>query len=582
MRSRSLRLLVTLAAVAGVAAAQEAPVFDLADVQRGLRGYGLSVFAGTAPERFEVEVLGLVRNLHPDTSFILARLTGKGLEKSGVIAGMSGSPVYLDDRLAGAVAFSWSFAQEAIAGITPIAAMRDLGTLPRAPTAAASGEPIRVEQLAAGRFPTELLAEHLASLKPRSLAGASSNLQWGTVGFGEASRSLLEQALGPVAPAGSQPELDAPLEGGSAVAGVLVGGDFQLAVTGTVTERRGDEVLAFGHPYLGLGPISVPMASAEVLTVVSSRANSFKVANVGPIVGAFEEDRLVGLLGRVGAVAPTIPLSVRIGGSPGRTFELQLARIPQMTPSLAAVSVLEGLDAARHRSGDQDLEMAVRIELAGHEPIETVQHFDGPSSAISAGVYLLSLASFLLEDPTEEVHIERIEVDLSQAPAPRTVTLLAAHTSRLAVRPGDEIELHLDLERYRGEKFRRSFPLRIPADLAPGPYFLFAGDAGSVDVARLQMEPWEPRDLTESLALLRSFHRTGELVMLGAVPRKGLLVEGRSLPSLPGSIRSIWSAAGPLAAKGLRLAVHDQNVASLDFPLSGAARIDLRILADND
>jgi hypothetical protein len=582
MRIRATIALCAALCAASAASAQErSPVFGLDEVERGIRGYGLSVFSGTVPERFEVEVIGVVRNLHPETSFILARLTGHDLERSGVVAGMSGSPVYLDDRLAGAVAFSWSYSQDAIAGITPIAAMRDLANLP---TSAPVTPPptVEVAQLLTGQLPEDLLDRHLEMMLPRSILGTHAQLQFGTTGFGDASRDLLERVLGPVAPAGSSPDLEAELEGGSAVAGVLIGGDFELAVTGTVTERDGDELTAFGHAYLGLGPINIPMATAEVLTVISSRASSFKLANVGPVVGAFEEDRLVGMLGRVGATAPTIPLTIHVGGEPERDYELQVARIPLSTPMLSAVAVLEAMDAARHQGGDQDIEMKLRVQLAGHAPLELAQHFSGNSAAVSSALYVLSTMSFLMHDPTEEVDIESVEVDLRQQPSPRTVTLVGAHASQRNVRAGDTLQLHLDLRHYRGEAFRRSIDVTIPDDLAPGPYFLFAGDGAAVDTARLEIEPWEPKDLSGSLAMLRSFHHPGDLVLMGAVRSRGLLVEGRTMPSLPGSIRSIWSAAGPLAAKGLGLSVHDQRTVALDFPLDGAARIDLRVLPKAD
>jgi hypothetical protein len=513
---------------------------------------------------------------------------------------MSGSPVFVGDQLAGAVAFSWSFASDAIAGVTPIGAMRDLTKLPVSPpvraVSAAAGTMPTIQQLVTGTFPDGLLEERLAALAPRLVAGAASGLQWTSAGFGDTTRGLLEQALGPVAPSGSRPELETELAAGSAVAGVLVGGDLQLTVTGTVTERRGDDILAFGHPYLGLGPIDLPMAPAEIISVVSSRASSFKLANVGPVVGAFTEDRLVGILGKVGRRARTIPVDIRIGtdarpapagaaarraapaGETDREFHLEIAEIPLTTPTLAAVGVLEAMNVARHQSGNQDLTVDATVEMAGFDPLHLERHFSGPSAAINAALYVLSVTSFVLNNESEEVTIERLSVDLTQSGEPRTVSLLAAHPSERSVRPGDDVALRLELRRYRGETFHRNVTVTLPADLPAGPYYLFVGDGGSIDGARLTMEPSEPNDFREALELLRKLHRSTDLVVLGVLPSPGLVVDGRTLPRLPGSVRSIWSASGPLTAKPVGLAIRAVEAQSLDFPLTGGVRVDLQVL----
>ena len=255
-------------------------LFPLEEVRPGLTGYGLSVFEGGIPERFEVEVLGVWRNTQPSTSFILARLEGRGLETSGVIAGMSGSPVYVDDRLLGAVSFSWLFANEAVAGITPIEQMRRLSSVAPSTTSAAAGSRSRdLRDLVTGSLTWQDVLEPLTGLQRTGLESAVSGVQWSTVGFGSATLGPLAEALGRLAPAGQSSDTEGlDLVAGSSVSGVLVDGDLRLAATGTVTERRGDEILAFGHPFLGVGPLSVPMATSEVITVLSNQMSSFKIA----------------------------------------------------------------------------------------------------------------------------------------------------------------------------------------------------------------------------------------------------------------------------------------------------------------
>jgi hypothetical protein len=236
------------------------------------------------------------------------------------------------------------------------------------------------------------------------------------------------------------------------------------------------------------------------------------------------------------------------------------------------------MDVARHQSGNQDLAIRTRLDMKGFEPLELERHFAGSSAAVNAALYVLSVMQFVLHNESEEVEIERLAVDLTQSAEPRTVSLLAAHPSERSVRPGDAISLRLELRRYRGETFHRNVAVELPSDLPAGPYYLFVGDGGSIDAARLQMEPSSPDDFRESLALLRSFHGPRDLVVLGVIPSPGLVVDGRTLPRLPGSVRSIWSASGPLSAKPVGLAIRAEQAESLDFPLTGGVRVDLQVL----
>ena len=268
------------------------------ELSRGQTGYGLSVFAGSEPARFGVEVVGVIREMDPGTSYIVARLSGNGLEESGVVAGMSGSPVYFDERLAGAVAYSWAFPSEPLALIPPIAAMRELSTLE---AGEAAGESLglaapgalrpfdrSVQQMleppddvaAAVR---EIVAEQLGSLVAPADWGGRGGAQIATLGFGDPVRRMLAAAPAGRADTAGMPDLSA----GSAVAGVLIDGDLKLAVGGTVTRVEDGEVLAMGHPYLGVGPLRVPMATVEVIGVVPRLNSSMRLSNIGSVVGAF-------------------------------------------------------------------------------------------------------------------------------------------------------------------------------------------------------------------------------------------------------------------------------------------------------
>ena len=568
--------LLALTGLATAAGGQE--ILPLDEVHSGQRGYGLSVFQGDQPERFEVEVLGVWENIRPGTSYILARLSGRGLETSGVIAGMSGSPVYLDDRLAGAVAFAWPFAREAVAGITPIERMRRLYSAQPGAATPLRGAPVAaIEQMVAADLPPDLLDRGLELLRSEVVDSFGSGLMWSVVGFGELSRQRLASGVGSVAPAGTSRLPPAELVPGGSVAGVLIDGDLRLAATGTVTDRSGDSLLAFGHAIFGVGELSVPMATSEVVTVLSSQFSSFKIANLGSVVGAFDLDRAAGLRGRLGAAAPMVPLNISIAGQRRAEFDLRLADLPQLTPTLAAISVLAALESATQAGGSQGLDMKARLDLGEHGELLIRQSFDGDSAALEAAIHLLAFAGFVTNNPMAEVRLTAIDVELEQYPQPRLARLVEAHASRTLLQPGERLTLNLDLMAYRGERFRESIELELPTSLPDGRYSLLVGDGASVDVARLAIERSTPVRFHQALDLLRGLHSRRDLVVLGVFGSQGLAVAGETLPQLPGSLRSIWAAAPSGGAQPLGLAVAQQKERRLETPVSGLLRVELEV-----
>lgn len=568
-------LVVALFAGAALAADEAVEIIPLDEVERGQTGTGLSVFQGSEPETFGVEVLGVWRNLQPNKSYILAKLSGRGLEESGVIAGMSGSPVYLDGRLAGAVAFAWPFSNEAIAGITPIEAMRELATTPRVDAAepASAGSLLELLRRPLGR--EDLVAE-LARLRPRAVIDGATGLQWVTSGFGELGRELVAQAVGPLAPAG-ETSAGGELVAGGSVAGVLVDGDLRLAATGTVTDRFGDDVLAFGHAFLGLGSIRVPMAAAEVITVVSSAMSSFKVANVGRTVGAFDFDHGAGIHGRMGLEAPMMPLTMTIEGGESIRFDVRVAKIPQVSPMLLAISFLGALESNVDSASSRGLDLEARFDLGDQGELEIKQSFDGPTAAFSAAGQLLAVAGYLLQNPLERVDIEGVEVAVERHLRPRGARLLAAHASSTVVRAGDRLGVNVDLAPYRGEAFRRSLEIELPTDIPEGRYSLLVGDGYSIDAARLAIQRAEPVTLRQALDLLGSLHSRRQIVALGIFAEPGLAVAGEALQQLPGSVRSLWGAAASGGSLPLNFALAQEDQLELDVPIEGAVRIDLTV-----
>jgi hypothetical protein len=572
--------LLLSAAVSGAEPDAVATSIGVDEIRAGQRGYGESVFVGSEPERFEVEVLGVLRQTAPGTSYILARLTGRELERTGVVAGMSGSPVWIDGRLAGAVAFSWSFSQQAIAGITPIAAMR--GIARSQPWGRAAGTPkTTLDDLLAHRLP----ADPFAALTALATGGASAGTPgsrpawtWSASGFAEPTLARLAAALPAAAPTagGRVDAVAAPIAEGSSVAAVFLDGDFRLAATGTVTERQGDTVLAFGHPVAGVGEVSLPLAPAEVVTVMGSSLSSFKIANSGPIVGVFERDHAAGTLGRLGVAPRTVPLTVTVAAPSPRRFEMRVARVPSFLPSLAAVGAFGALDAVTAAGGVEAIDLEVAVALDSGERVRLAQSFDGVGAASQAVSLVFALVDFLARTDLATVELAAIEVELTPHAEPRAAEIVGAHPSKRRARPGETLDLVLELRGFRGEVERLKLPVTIPSDLPAGRYSLLVGDAASLDGARLAIAPVAPRRLSQALVLIGSLGSTREIALLGLAAEPAVAAGGETLARLPPSIRALWAGVEG-GGRPLRTSIVQNERRPAPKPLFGALRVDLEI-----
>ncbi len=340
--------------VLSLASEAASPIMPLAQVKAGMKGKGKTVFAGTNIEEFEADIIGVLANVEPKRSVILARLTGRGLESTGVIAGMSGSPVYIDGKVIGAVAFSFSYAKEAIAGITPIEEMLALDKASQAPRPSLSGQvPIRnnmsLEDLSA-LYRATFAAQKASSADGQPVVALSLPLVFS--GFSpwafERAKSFfagmgfrpVQSGMGGVQTEGTEPAANS-LREGDAIGVQLIGGDLDLSAVGTVTYVDGPKILAFGHPFYNLGAVDYAMTRANVLTVVPSLESSFKMATSGPVVGRISQDRPSGALGEIGKMPTLIPLNISLTDGPQdrKEFKLKLAADKFLTPALVNLAV---------------------------------------------------------------------------------------------------------------------------------------------------------------------------------------------------------------------------------------------------
>ncbi|MEM8961917.1 MAG: hypothetical protein AAGD38_10575 [Acidobacteriota bacterium] len=580
-----------IALMAATLSAEPTPSIEPSELRPGQTGYGLTVFSGTEPERFEVEIIGVLPDFRTDLDYVIARLSGHGLEESGVAAGMSGSPVYIDGRLVGAVAFSWNFTRGAIAGITPISGMRRLLELPEVgplPSGAMPrGEAPDLATLVKRDFPRTALRDEWLRWLGANRDDAQGAVQWHVAGFQPEARRLLDEVLGTVGSIGpggmtsrstdatSSDGATGELVAGGAVAMPLVWGDLSMAATGTVTEVDGDSILAIGHPVFSLGEMRLPMATASVVMIVPNLASSFKLSTVGEVIGAFDVDRVTGTRGRVGLEAPTLPMSVEVHGTSVQRYAMQVAHAGPLVPLLVASGAFGTFQTASHdMGGDQGLDFEARIGIDGHDDLVLRQSYGGDAAVIDAMTDLLTFLNYLIFNELESVRLTGVDIVATQYARPRVHDLVAARPSRLVVRPGDEVDVVLDLRAWRGEIEQRTVTVTIPPTASEGLLPVLIGDGTSMDAVALELDRPAPRTFEQSLDYLRSLAARDSLVAFAAMRASGWSLDGTVLPALPGSVRGVFDNGRATALSLARLG--EQRWPS-SFPIEGVVRVDFDV-----
>ncbi|MFO7638148.1 MAG: hypothetical protein R6X14_02420 [bacterium] len=502
------------------------------ELRPGMTGYGLSVFdASGIIDTFRVELVDVMRNTSPGGDMILCRLAGQGLEHSGIVAGMSGSPVYFDGRLAGALAYGWSFSKDPLGGVTPIAEMLAVLREPDAP---------------AGRSPRSSIAHPQSAIRSQPLTiPLPLGISGSAPGLLRLAGSLLDgSGLVPVA-AGRADAGRAGAPGfrpGSPVGVLLADGDVRYAATGTVTWVEGDRLLAFGHPMFQAGAVALPMSGADVHAVVPSYASSFKLASTGPPVGTIRQDRLPAVSGVVGPVPPMLPVRVRLD-RPGfrREYNFRLAEFPPLLPVFAALGVAEVVYATEGGAEEMTLEARVRVKPAGRPGVAFRHVFTGLAPADLLARSVMEKLALLTDNRFEPVRLESLDFALELRPGRRRVTVTGVLPGRTTVVPGDSLPLYLELRDQDGRVSSRRVTVRIPAAAPAGRLTLSVSSADTFLLRESYRAPGtvEPAGLD---ALLRLLGRVGDedvLVIAGYSGAPGLSVGGKELPAPPPTLRRL-------------------------------------------
>ncbi len=596
MRKVALPLLVLgVSLLSSVLLAQTSqPTIPVSDIHPGMRGVAYTVFQGVKPEPMDVEVLGVLHGMNgPKSNIILVRLHGQKVEYTGVVAGMSGSPVYLDGKLAGALAFRiGEFSKEPIAGVTPIADMLEINAFDKSPAEEASAAKPAISN-AAGTT--------AAPGDGTTLAGGTQNFAQYLKpidtplvfnGFSEdAVRQFAPQfgAAGiiPVMGAGSvseekQPE---PLEAGSAVSAILVRGDMDIAATCTVTYIDPQRLLACGHPLLQFGSVDLPMNKAQVLATLPSPLNAFKIVNTTERAGAFVQDRHTGILGVFGKQPDMIPVTLTIhGGSSAKEFHYEVLNNPRLSPVAMMATVFNALHGVNEFGEEITYRLNGTIDVKGFPEVGLRNMFvpadNGQPAAMAAALSLGERFGRIYDNPYNAPAVKSVKLDFDLVRERRWARLESARTDVTEARPGDQIIVETVLAPYRGERVVRQIPVKIPTSASKGNLRILVSDGDTLDrVNRTNPAFGRKLDLASTIALLNKEHSNNRLYvsLLEADPEAR--VADKVMPTLPISVMNVMEG---MRGNQEMIVSGESNVdetatPSLDYVVSGAQLLTITI-----
>lgn len=557
----SLIICMVLSAVEG-----SVPILPLDQVKAGMKGKGRSVFQGSRIEEFDVEIIGVLKNVQPKKSIILARLKGGILDEAGVISGMSGSPVYVDGKLIGAVAYSYgTFVKEPIAGITPIEEMMSISEKRKKGPVFSPQVPVKKHLTLDELFMLNknfflskaVFHSEGRALKPltiplvfsgfSSYAFEQSRSFFSNLGFNPVMSAFSGQSLDTISPP------DLTLREGGPVAIQLVSGDLDISAVGTVTYIDGSKVLAFGHPLYNLGAVDYAMTKAKVITVVPSLMSSFKLAVSDSLVGKFTQDRSSGLLGELGKIPRLVPVNIRIMDSDGelKEYKIKVVNDKILTPVLLNVS-LGGIVTTEERAiGDLSLGLLGNIYLENGMNIRLDDLFSGQfdASVVSLSSLIAGVVYFLTNNEFEELGIHRIDLNIQAFEEVKFSFLEKVWLSKYEASPGERIDVKIDYRTFRGESHREEGSIQVP-NLPPGSEFqIVVADAASmakIEMSQYRTATFVPRNLSQLVRMLNNLRKNNRIYIKMIASKPGIFLRGEEMSNLPPSMRSMF--ASPRAA----------------------------------
>jgi hypothetical protein len=526
-----------------------AKYIDIDEIQSGMKAYCLTCYSGTKIDKFELNVLSVVRNFGPGRNAILVQGTDERFIHTGPVWGCSGSPVYIDGRLAGALAFAYTYSKDPLYGVTPIREMLRVGQ-------GGSSQPGAVQQGYVFDFSSPidlaLIDKQITtpqSSRQQSLIGAAAMpCPLVTSGLPAQVAEQLNDVLEPlgfvvvsgIGGGGAvNTDDDVQLAPGGCLAVPMVTGDITMEAVGTATEVVGDRVYGFGHSYLGIGPVNLPMATGYIHTVVSSISRSVKLGSAIKIVGALTRDESPAIYGRIGAEPHMFPLTITIDDyrdSVKQVYNCQVAHNRMLTPSLLRSTVAGAGLRLGELPPEHTIEYRVSIGIEDAEPI-TFENVSSDTGLNAMIVESISPVAMLMNNPYRNVNIKSVDFDVRIAPKSTISHIWSVDLSDSKVKAGHSIDIEVVIESVLAGKKKYNCSLQIPQTLAPGKYELVICGKSAYELFLRKVVPYKfvPQNLpglVEALKYLLAIDRD-KLYFLLALPPGGVAIEKSELPDLP-------------------------------------------------
>lgn len=576
-----------------------ADLLPLDQVKAGMRGVGKTVFTGEQVEEFQVEILGVLKNIAPGQSLILGRLEGEPLDKMGVPAGMSGSPVYLSGKLAGAIAYSFPFSTEPIAGIRPIHEM--VGQLEDDSLASTrSGNSSKLLMVNAGEAPrflpnpeADLLPEGprpfgseprlLPIATPVAMAGFSERT---FEVFGERLRSLGLRPSQGLGGQGSDAEKPRRPEPGSMVSVALIEGDMELSAAGTVTHVAGDRLYAFGHRFLASGPTEMPLLGSSVITTVPNLNNSFKISASGGQLGAVTQDRGSGISGELGRSVRMVPLEIDLtSNARSRRYEMKLVNDRTLTPFLMQMALFSAVDTTERQVGASSYRVRGQVDLGnGIPPLRLDNMFAGSNGVALQLATLTSVPfAYLLESGFESVSPRGIHLALEAVDKDRRLDIDRGWVSRTRARAGESVELAAALRNEAGEEVIKRTRFQIPPGAKPGPIEVTFADGGSLNLLewRTFASTTRAQDPSKLVHAMNRLRRNNRLYIRVWRRAQAFQLDTERLPAPPASVLSLLSsprAQGGGVAAEYQSTLDEYEIDGLDSVVRGSVNSRIMVI----
>jgi hypothetical protein len=541
-----------------VARADDTPaIFPLSQVQPGMKCVVYTIFTGDQIEKVDLVVLGVLHNaIGPKQDIILVQLLGEKVEHTGVVAGMSGSPVYYDGKLVGALSLKLGvFTKEAIGGVTPIENMLDVGKAPELPanlsaSAAAVSAPTTNtgNTFSASRIPLPENFAHQTSagsgqfLVPIETPLISTGLYPETIAQFSKQLSGWGMTMMAGGTAAATPE-DAQLKPGDMVGVELIRGDLSITPGCTVTTVDHGKILACGHPIFSFGNVSMPLARAHVVTTLASAMASTKIITTGGTIGTLTQDRVTAIAGHLGEGPPMIPVDVTlVSGDAQKQFHFEVIESPQLTPVLVAVATYNGIVGNTAYGEGSTLQLDGEIAIQGHTTVTLKDLFAPTDMPVPGGFFVAtgvqSIFAQIYSNPYEIPHVAGIHLRVTALPERRAATIDDAWVEANEVRPGQTVNVKVQLRSYRGPAFVREFPITIPIQAARGPLQLVISDAETANRTVQSLtasSQGQLPGLEELIKLMNRTHQNDRLFATLLQPTPTLMVEDKVMPNAPAS-----------------------------------------------